>query len=782
MRRALLLVVALSVVTVAVSPAAGVDVPIQAPDDPALYSASDGPSVKVQGNHTVNFTSLQPDTNTINISTTNNGTTVFSSPQPTDATVRADELTGAWTNVTGLNVDQADLTINPDDNAPVVVGGNVETLSYRGARQLDDGVVDFAYSGPSGTSLVTLQGVPANTPIQAVDTQSGATLDVATSDGSGEITFDELDNSDHNVQLQEVDPSAPIIDGASADPDSETVRWRNETLSVGVSDQDFAETSDEVTVEFTLNGSVVGTDTLTSNGTASLQVGGLDEGQQDWSVTATDSFGETTSSSTFSFTVDHYDAQLSDPNPESLISYEPTEVNVSISDADFGNDGDQLDVYFELDGSDVGTDTLTSNGTASASIGGLEGGEHNWSVAVQDQYGQWTNQSYTFSVPSKLFVYQEAKPTKLVDNVTTDLRFYFEDDGGIDTIVTRNTSNAKLNLTGLPIGQPFVAVADADGYLPRRIFVPSLYETQSVYLLNDSMTHADVVFEIEDYTGDFPKETSALFIQRSLNGSYQTVLGDYFGASGQFPAQLRYNTRHKLIILNTETGQRRELGTFTPLQSSEQTVTVTPNGEVTVKGPGAQVNIQPSTRTLAGTSNQNLSVTIDGGQNATLDTWSVDVYYVNESADTKTSLFSESSSSGGNTKLTTTLNLSDRGGGSVKVVANWTTEDGRSGGEKTTYSVQNVYENENSLLSGLAALVGLIAGKNQDVFQISLGVIGTILITAAVSSQLRLPSEVIGLVAVGSLTGFAIVGMLPYSIMFVAVAVWGGLAFLRRGY
>jgi len=869
-----ILLLALVVVTAAPVPAGATDVPVSGQGP---FTAPNGPSVTLDaGSGTnLNFSELFPDSNTVVINTSN-GRATFTSTGRTNVSVSTGGLEGTWTNVSQLDVATNNLTVDPDDKAPFTVGQQADNVSVRDSFGVDDGTVDFVYGGQSGQTLLQIRGVASNTQLGAVDADTGTILDTATSDNSGVVTFDELDNSEHAVTLQ-TNSGGPSFDNTSASPqgnttlrsssetlsidvdDSDfpddtvsvefyvngssvgtttvnnagtasmsvsglsegthqwyaaatdgygasatsdtftftvdhydpsvsnpspsgnpTIRYSNETLSVDVSDRDFTLDGDNVSVEFTVDGTVVGTKSVTANGTASVSVTGLSDGQHDWSATAMDEYGGTDSTATESFTVDHYKPNLSDPFPDGNLNSEPSQANVSVTDGDFPKDGDTVDVYFEIDGQDVGSDTLSANGTASTPISSLTGGEHNLTISAQDSYGQWTNQTYAFAVPDVLRIYKEEKPTELIDNATTEIRFY-TGSGDQAQIFERSTNNGTLNMTGLPAGESFVLVADADGYRPRRVFAQSLFETQEVFLLNDSVKFADVIFEIDDYTGEYPQDVSTLQVQRSLNGKWQTVEGDFFGANSQFPSQLRYNARHRLILYNVQTGEERQLGTFTPLQSGKQTVTVAPEGNFTLTGPGPQVTVRPSATQIPAREDVQLNVEVTDGIASTAAAWNVTVYYVNESANINTTLY-EANYSDGTGSLQPSLNLSSRPGGRLVVQTQWRTNSGQTGGETTTYQVSKSYANQNSFLSILDEFIGLIAGPNQDVFSGTLAIFLTILTTAVVGTRYRLPTEMIGMVGVGMLTGFAIIGWLGYSIVFVAVVAWASIAYLRRRY
>jgi hypothetical protein len=248
--------------------------------------ASDGPTVVVTGiNNKIELTEFTPDSNTVKVaSDAGNGT--FSSNGYTH--VRADNIEGTWTNLSALNVTGATLTVDPIDKEQASISGDADTFEYRDTMQVDDGTIDFTYSGTSGTTTVTVRGVPANANIGAVD-ETGTLLATATSNANGVVTLSGMANSEHNVSLTE--GTRPEVSNLQPDKNLSTAPSE---LSVDITDKDFAN-GDSVTVEFTLDGSVIDTQTVSSNGTVTtpLPSSGESLGEHTWSVNATDDYGLT---------------------------------------------------------------------------------------------------------------------------------------------------------------------------------------------------------------------------------------------------------------------------------------------------------------------------------------------------------------------------------------------------------------------------------------------------------------------------------------------------------
>jgi len=474
------------------------------------------------------------------------------------------------------------------------------------------------------------------------------------------------------------------------------------------------------------------------------------------------------------------DNSSASPDDDSITSTNK-ELSIDVTDPQFGTaQGEEVTVAFYVDGSQRGTDTLTSNGTASYTLTTVAGGSHEWHAEASDSYaGQATSDTFNFTAPGTLYIRDETNTSQLVDNARVELRFYYE--GEPQQIVERNTTDGTLDMSGLPADRPFVVVADTDGYNPRRVYKRSLIESQSVYLLPDSTPSTDTTFVLEDYSGNYPPEDTVMQVERALenqSGSldWRVVVGDYFGATGQFPTTLQSDTRHRLVLINTETGDERTLGSYTPTADGAQTVLVTSDGTINVQE-NASVQIEPGTRSLIATdANQQLGVSITrGSQN--ISTWTVTVTYTNDT--TNTTLVTRTGS--GDATVAPTLNLSDRAGGEVQVTVTYTLESGGTGAANATYRVRQHRANRFSLLSVLGSVSTQIPDRNMGPFTTLVALFTTVIVTGAFATVVPASSETTGLVAVATISGFALVGWVGPNLMFAAGAGWVAMAALRRG-
>jgi hypothetical protein len=130
-------------------------------------------------------------------------------------------------------------------------------------------------------------------------------------------------------------------------------------------------------------------------------------------------------------------------------------------------------------------------------------------------------------------------------------------------IVEKSTDNGEVSMAGLPADEEIIIVARADGYYSRRVVLGSLYEQQSIYLLNENETAVFNEFQVTDRTGRFSDNQTVFSIQKGIaqNNSTQwrTLAGDYLGGGGSFALYLEADARYRVFIRNGE-GEKRNLG------------------------------------------------------------------------------------------------------------------------------------------------------------------------------------------------------------------------------
>jgi len=621
----------------------------------------------------------------------------------------------------------------------------------------------------------------------AGDIDADGNEEAAYIDGGGTINYIEGDGSGNTDLGVSADRIGAVVDfdsdgdyddaptTSNADPDGTTVSSNPVTLSVDVSDPEFA-IGDSATVNISHEGMQVHSETISSAQTVSTEVQDVQERTRSWSVTVTDSEGNQ-KSNFYSYTADYSSPALSNPDPTGNISSYDGTISVDVSDADFDDDaGDTVTVSaVDGDGFQIGSKTVSTNTTVSLDYSVTSGSNSiNWTAT--DSHGASDTLSQSFTAPDQLTIYNESEPTQKITGANLTAKFYFRSSD--PQIVEKNASDGTVSLGGVPADEAFVVVVEADGYITRRVVFASLIDQQSVFLLPTNRTTTDVVFTVEDYSGDYPQQSTALLVQRGLNGSWQTVTGDYFGATGEFPAQLRFQERHRLVLVNLDTGDRRIAGSYTPLRASGQTIQVTTQGEIDLSGAGLNIAVSPGTRTLTNTSSETITVEIDTND-ATLQNATLKAVYRPPDHSTSTVLASQTVASTGEYQLS--VDLRGRAGGTVDVVVDYET-DTLSTSEIVTYTIRRAFENQHSLLAVLASVAPRFPAGHVEAFQSIIVLFTTVLGTAATASGFRGAStELVGLVAVVILGAWGVIGWIDYGIVFAAGVTWVALAATRRG-
>lgn len=429
-----------------------------------------GLETTLSGTTQVRFQNAFPSDDTVQL-TTESGNATVSASGPSAATLATNEITGEWTNVTNIDASSNAVTVNPEDKPAVTASGDIETLNFT-AVETDDGHPDFVYGGTSGTSTVTVTGVPSNTEIGAVDAATGELLQTATSDGSGTVTFSGLSNSEHTVELQTGDASP----------------------------------------------------------------------------------------------------SLSNPAPQGPQSTVPSQVSIDVDDGDFPSDS--VDVEFEVDGTVVGSETLDSAGTASASVGDLGPGEHTVTASAEDAYGNTNSRTWTYGTPDNLTVRNASAPWSLINDREVEFTFY---QG--DIVVERSTNNGNVSLDGLDTDEQIVVEARAAGYNDSFVVINDITEQSTIYMLSENVSKVEVRFTLNDQTGGtFENNNPALRIQKPINRTgtpeWKTVYADEFGVAG-VTTKLEQDQRYRLIVTNDE-GDTRMLGSYTADVSETRELTINP--------------------------------------------------------------------------------------------------------------------------------------------------------------------------------------------------------------
>lgn len=266
------------------------------------------------------------------------------------------------------------------------------------------------------------------------------------------------------------------------------------------------------------------------------------------------------------------------PSGGEQISKRGVNLSAPVSDADFAY-SDELDVTFYLDGEPVDNQTISSNTTISSIQTVATGGSHTWRLSVSDQHGNKVDSNtFDFTNPSVLRIYNESKPTQLVNKTTVDVTFF----GDKETTVTRSTDGGVVDFAGLPLDEEFVAQIEADGYRSRTVRIPSLIDQENVYMLPDSTDSVEVRFQLSDATGTYTQQ-SFVYIEKPITinneTDYQIITSERFGVNG-FTTRLQQGVRYEIRVQN-DRGTTAQLSTYTP--EIAETVTLEPSAAAVQK-------------------------------------------------------------------------------------------------------------------------------------------------------------------------------------------------------
>lgn len=118
------------------------------------------------------------------------------------------------------------ITFDKNDANAIAVSGSVDEITIDPGTTVDDGARDFRYKA-SGAGNITVSGLAPNEQFLLSDA-NGAGLATATSDGSGEVTFVNVEEGTFDarintfvLEVREVAPNTPLIKGPNS---SVTVR------------------------------------------------------------------------------------------------------------------------------------------------------------------------------------------------------------------------------------------------------------------------------------------------------------------------------------------------------------------------------------------------------------------------------------------------------------------------------------------------------------------------------------------------------------------------------
>lgn len=443
-------------------------------------------------------------------------------------------------------------------------------------------------------------------------------------------------------------------------------------------------------------------------------------------------------------------------------------LNATVRSSAFATSNDSVEVTFFSDGTPAYTTNITSNQTVTTTVAHTRDGQHDWSVLATvpsgDSVASTSAGPRNYTTPGSLVVRNISSGA--VINETATIQLF-----GDDAITTLSGSNGTIPLT-TAVDLPAIGAVDAPGYESTEIVLEDR-QNETVYLYPENNTEltANLTARLDDRTGNWPSAETSLRIYRERGSGWVLVAAPEFGLDANLTAELRQGYRYRLELVNTETGARRSGGTVQV--SNDRTVVLTIFGdrvEPEVRAP--TVVAEPDPRVLPAKETSLLEVRI-GPRETPLNRWTITA----TANGTRLDRYRSSDSDGG--VYDPTLNLSDRAGETLTVRVNWTLADGTTGTATFEFRIAETFDNQASLFGGVAQIMGQV--DHPDMLGTFFAMLGTLLLTGVVAQQYRLGTEPLAGVAVAILAGFALAGLAPMSIVFVAGTGGVALALLRRG-
>ena len=570
----------------------------------------------------------------------------------------------------------------------------------------------------------------------------------------------------------------PAIDRDSAFPvGASTAFSSTQELRIDVGDNDFP--ADEVEVVFYeyIDGNpstdpVIGSDTLSTNGTASVTWDGLEPNQEHiWYAVADDKYIYTNSS--FS---DAYPFVPQDPGPvilsytasphNELVTGDDAQLSIEVEDSNLP-DGDVTVEFYELVDGDpdtdplIGTGTVTEQGGAATTTWSNFPDEAEWyAVAENDEGVRDASSAFIFWRPGHLEAVN-ATDGELVDHTTVHFNIT-----GPDGQVSFAESDGVLDLgdvvdeLGVEQGEPVTVRVSADGYIERVFELTSYIGENRIWLEEDDDT-LTVRFVLNDQTGSFPPGDTALVVEDFVgpNNEYGVLHRQLFGAANQIDVELREGQEVRLSAEND--GRTRDLGTYTATEEEVVELTIRSDDVVVSPGRSPFVSYEPSVRSLMERDDASIVAHVSPGD-MELAVYSVTVYGPDgDSLDS----FTSGSQDGGSHELV--FDTTGMDGQSVEAVFEWRTADGTTGSSNQTFSVRAWSEGEGALIP---ALIGLGGDSAPNGFTALLALFSSVVVTAATAR--RAGTEAAGLAGVLTFGAAALVGFVPMTWVFGAGVTW----------
>lgn len=280
-----LVVVALLGATPALAAIADVASPIEG-DVPVTTDGAPNVTVAADSGDELNFDTLF-ENERLNITTTE-GSIVVTGDDAAAGRIATENIEGTSTLVSQID-GGGWLELNPADKQRVDVSGDIDAISFQQVG-VDDGTRDLQIMGPTdGTVALRIHDLEADSTYGVYDADRDEYLGTlsAGTDGVAGGTVD-LPDGTHTLRLR----NAETIDSPTVSNPSPTGQVTDQPDRLEV---DVEGAAKPLTVEFTLDGEVVGTAETTQNQTVSVDVSDTttELGTFDWSASVTDGVDQT---------------------------------------------------------------------------------------------------------------------------------------------------------------------------------------------------------------------------------------------------------------------------------------------------------------------------------------------------------------------------------------------------------------------------------------------------------------------------------------------------------
>jgi len=268
-----------------------------------------------------------------------------------------------------------------------------------------------------------------------------------------------------------------------------------------------------------------------------------------------------------------------EPRGGVLLDDQQTDLNFTVRD----DSSSQINyTVFHINASDqfeeVGSGQVANNTRVSVPVTSLHG-SNQWYVRVNDSINVQTSSVFRYRTPGIVTVFNGSSLNRLndrtVDYVIRGANSNYRQEG--------STSDGNISLNGVP-DERLLVRANATDYYEQTIQVTNPARNYSLLLyprpssnIPGSDGNYQQSFSVNDLTGDFPASDSSLEVQARVNGEYQVVASDSFGAVNVATVTLDDGEEYRLAVRNDD--RVRSMGDFTGDQSlSSEVVTLTVTG------------------------------------------------------------------------------------------------------------------------------------------------------------------------------------------------------------